>query len=229
MLPTEWTAEINYLANSDGSMTFVAVRRRPRRRCRCIPGLNRVFVRLSGARAIARRLAPLAQHRPALSVCAGAAAGTPGARIRGAIGSRSAPRCAVSMTNLRDEGLQVFREMLPGVLPDATTSTSAGRVRARTDGHRRRERLRQAVDARRAQPPRPQPRHAGHPHRAARHRRTASPLQIARTNGLTDEELAEVIYHASGYAGFPAANTARTAAEAIAATPTARPLDGERT
>jgi 4-carboxymuconolactone decarboxylase len=40
-----------------------------------------------------------------------------------------------------------------------------------------------------------------------------APYQIARTNGLTDEELAEVIYHATGYAGFPAANTARTAAE----------------
>jgi 4-carboxymuconolactone decarboxylase len=32
---------------------------------------------------------------------------------------------------------------------------------------------------------------------------------IARTNGLTDEELAEVVYHASGYAGFPAAVNAQ--------------------
>jgi hypothetical protein len=48
LLPSEWTAEVNYLANSDGSMTLslsegnevkVPVR----------PGLNRVFVRLSGA------------------------------------------------------------------------------------------------------------------------------------------------------------------------------------
>jgi 4-carboxymuconolactone decarboxylase len=37
-------------------------------------------------------------------------------------------------------------------------------------------------------------------------------FQIARTNGLTDDELAEVIYHASGYAGFPAATTARNVA-----------------
>ena len=48
MLPTEWTAEINYLANSDGSMTLSlsdgAESRVPVR-----PGLNRVFVRLSGA------------------------------------------------------------------------------------------------------------------------------------------------------------------------------------
>jgi hypothetical protein len=48
LLPADWTAEINYLANSDGSMTMslseghdvkVPVR----------PGLNRVFVRLPGA------------------------------------------------------------------------------------------------------------------------------------------------------------------------------------
>jgi hypothetical protein len=48
LLPSDWTAEINYLANSDGSLTLslaegndvkVSVR----------PGLNRVFVRLSGA------------------------------------------------------------------------------------------------------------------------------------------------------------------------------------
>jgi 4-carboxymuconolactone decarboxylase len=31
---------------------------------------------------------------------------------------------------------------------------------------------------------------------------------LALKNGLTREELAEVIYHASGYAGFPAAATA---------------------
>jgi len=28
-------------------------------------------------------------------------------------------------------------------------------------------------------------------------------VQIGRNNGLTDGEIAEVIYHASGYAGFP--------------------------
>jgi len=42
-------------------------------------------------------------------------------------------------------------------------------------------------------------------------------FRIARENGLSEEELAEVIYHASGYAGFPAASTARNiAAEALA-------------
>lgn len=39
-----------------------------------------------------------------------------------------------------------------------------------------------------------------------------SHFRIAKQNGLTEDELAEVIYHASGYAGFPAANTAKAAA-----------------
>ena len=40
-------------------------------------------------------------------------------------------------------------------------------------------------------------------------------VAIARTNGLTEDEIAEVIYHASGYAGFPAANTARNVAREV--------------
>ena len=39
-----------------------------------------------------------------------------------------------------------------------------------------------------------------------------SHFRIARQNGLTEDELAEVVYHSSGYAGFPAANTAKAAA-----------------
>lgn len=37
-------------------------------------------------------------------------------------------------------------------------------------------------------------------------------VRIALTNGLTKDEIAEVIYHSTGYAGFPAAVGARTAA-----------------
>ncbi|MET7475634.1 carboxymuconolactone decarboxylase family protein [Streptomyces sp. NPDC005648] len=37
-------------------------------------------------------------------------------------------------------------------------------------------------------------------------------VRIALTNGLTKEEVAEVIYHSAGYAGFPRAVGARTAA-----------------
>lgn len=35
---------------------------------------------------------------------------------------------------------------------------------------------------------------------------------IALTNGVTRDEIAEVIYHSGGYAGFPAATAARRAA-----------------
>lgn len=37
-------------------------------------------------------------------------------------------------------------------------------------------------------------------------------VRIALTNGLTQDEIAEVIYHSSGYTGFPRAVAARTAA-----------------
>ena len=48
MLPADWTAEINYLANSDGSMTMSLSEGRETK-VPVHPGLNRVFVRLSGA------------------------------------------------------------------------------------------------------------------------------------------------------------------------------------
>jgi hypothetical protein len=48
LLPSEWTAEINYLANNDGSMTL-ALTDGTESKMKVRPGLNRVFVRLSGA------------------------------------------------------------------------------------------------------------------------------------------------------------------------------------
>jgi hypothetical protein len=48
LLPADWTAEINYLANVDGSMTL-SLSEGPDVRVRVRPGLNRVFVRLPGA------------------------------------------------------------------------------------------------------------------------------------------------------------------------------------
>ena len=118
------------------------------------------------------------------------------------------------MTNLRDEGLQVFRELLPGVLPDVPNDqvdfgggfapelmeigveSVFGRLWAR-DGLSRRDRSLVTLGILIAL-------------------RSTDELKahftIARNNGLTDDELAEVIYHASGYAGFPAAATARNVA-----------------
>ena len=48
LLPADWTAEINYLANSDGSMTM-ALSEGTETKVPVRPGLNRVFVRLPGA------------------------------------------------------------------------------------------------------------------------------------------------------------------------------------
>jgi hypothetical protein len=48
LLPADWTAEINYLANSDGSLTL-ALSEGPNTKVAVHPGLNRVYVRLPGA------------------------------------------------------------------------------------------------------------------------------------------------------------------------------------
>ena len=48
LLPADWTVELNYLANSDGSMTL-SLTQGPEVTAPVHPGLNRVFVRLPGA------------------------------------------------------------------------------------------------------------------------------------------------------------------------------------
>ncbi|MGA7133579.1 MAG: hypothetical protein WBZ15_14760, partial [Mycobacterium sp.] len=48
LLPTDWTAEINYLANNDGSMTL-SLSEGPDTKIPVHPGLNRVYIRLPGA------------------------------------------------------------------------------------------------------------------------------------------------------------------------------------
>jgi hypothetical protein len=48
LLPTDWTAEINYLANNDGSMTL-SLSEGPDANLPIHPGLNRVYIRLPGA------------------------------------------------------------------------------------------------------------------------------------------------------------------------------------
>jgi hypothetical protein len=64
LLPADWTVELNYLANSDGSMTL-SLSEGPDVKVPVHPGLNRVFVRLPGAGdAIAVRA-----NTAALSLC----------------------------------------------------------------------------------------------------------------------------------------------------------------
>lgn len=125
------------------------------------------------------------------------------------------PCQAVGMTDVREQGLQVFRELLPGVLPDGDVELPTGSFGG--------EMLGLAMDNvfgrlwTREQ--------------LSRRDRSLVTLgilialrasdelqihfQIARTNGLTDDEIAEVIYHCTGYAGFPAANSAMRVAQEV--------------
>ena len=48
LLPADWTVELNYLANSDGSMTL-SLSEGPTQKVPVHPGLNRVYARLPGA------------------------------------------------------------------------------------------------------------------------------------------------------------------------------------
>jgi 4-carboxymuconolactone decarboxylase len=119
------------------------------------------------------------------------------------------------MTDWRDRGLNVFREMLPGVLPEGLPNEKVsfgtgfgselmeigiegvfGRLWSR-EGLSRRDRSLVTLGiliALRAED------------------ELESHFRIAKQNGLTEEELEEVVYHATGYAGFPAGNTAKAAA-----------------
>jgi hypothetical protein len=67
LLPADWTAEINYLANSDGSLTM-SLSEGQETKVPVRPGLNRVFVRLPGAGDAIKVRANTA----ALSVCVAA-------------------------------------------------------------------------------------------------------------------------------------------------------------
>jgi 4-carboxymuconolactone decarboxylase len=120
------------------------------------------------------------------------------------------------MTDVRETGLNVFRELLPGLLPEGevdfrsggfadeffelTLDNVFGRLWGR-EGLSRRDRSLVTLGmliALRAND------------------ELKLHFKIARTNGLTDDEIAEVLYHSSGYAGFPAAATAtRIAQEAL--------------
>ncbi|MCT7657991.1 hypothetical protein [Mycobacterium deserti] len=64
LLPADWTAEINYLANSDGSM-MMSLSEGGEVKVPVRPGLNRVFVRLAGA----GNAIDVRANTAALSVC----------------------------------------------------------------------------------------------------------------------------------------------------------------
>lgn len=120
------------------------------------------------------------------------------------------------MTDVRTEGLQVFRELMPGLLPEdlapedlANSLRDAGFAEELAElsidhvfgslwtrpGLDRRDRSLVTLGALIAM-------------RATDELRFHLP--IAMRNGLTIAEIEEVIYHLTGYAGFPAANAARS-------------------
>jgi 4-carboxymuconolactone decarboxylase len=114
------------------------------------------------------------------------------------------------MTNPRTEGLKVFKELMPGILPNDVTSLRDGGFAQdlaelsidhvfgslwTRPGLDRRDRSLVTLGALIAM-------------RATDELRFHLP--IAMRNGLTTEEIEEVIYHLTGYAGFPAANAARS-------------------
>ena len=119
------------------------------------------------------------------------------------------------MADSRTNGLDVFKEMMPGLIPDDVTSLRDGGVADELGdltidhvfgalwtrpGLDRRSRSLVTLGALIAL-------------RATGELRFHFP--IALRNGLTREEVDEVIYHLAGYAGYPAAATARNVAREV--------------
>jgi 4-carboxymuconolactone decarboxylase len=116
------------------------------------------------------------------------------------------------MTDARTQGLDVFKQLLPGLVPDDVTSLRDGGI-ADELGDMSLDHVFGALWNRPGLD------------RRSRSLVTLGALitlrasdelkahfQIALNNGLTLEEIEEVIYHISGYAGYPAAVNARKVA-----------------
>lgn len=121
------------------------------------------------------------------------------------------------MTDVRAQGLEVFKEMLPGVVPDSATSLRDDGIAGELlelgldhvfgslwtrPGLDRRSRSLVTLGALIAL-------------RASEELKAHFP--IALRNGLSIEEVEEVIYHMTGYVGYPAATNARNVARQVLA------------
>jgi 4-carboxymuconolactone decarboxylase len=113
------------------------------------------------------------------------------------------------MTDTRSRGLNIFKELMPGLISDDATSLRDGDFAQdlgelsidnvfgslwTRPGLGRRDRSLVTLGALIAM-------------RATDELRFHMPIAVR--NGLTVEEIEEVVYHLTGYAGFPAANAAR--------------------
>ena len=108
------------------------------------------------------------------------------------------------MADLHAEGLNLFKDMMPGLIPDGVTTLRGGGdlsvdhvfgalwTRPGLDRRSRSLVTLGALIALRAND------------------ELKIHFQIALRNGLTVEEIEEVVYHMTGYAGFPAAAAARS-------------------
>lgn len=123
------------------------------------------------------------------------------------------------MTDPHTKGLDVFKDMVPGLIPDNVTSLRDGGfadelgdlsidhvfgalwTRPGLDRRSRSLVTLGALIAMRAD------------------QELKIHFQIALRNGLTLEEIEEVIYHMTGYAGYPAAATARKLAREVLPSP----------
>ncbi|OZF45771.1 carboxymuconolactone decarboxylase family protein [Rhodococcus sp. 14-2470-1a] len=116
---------------------------------------------------------------------------------------------ATQDADLRTAGLQALREALPGVIPEGDIDLRDGRLGEELveiglisvwgqiwnrEGLSKRDRSLVTISLLIAL-------------RADAELRTHA--RVAITNGVTKEEIAEVLYHATGYTGFPAAVAAR--------------------
>lgn len=119
---------------------------------------------------------------------------------------------AAGATDLRARGLEVMRELLPGAFPEGDIDLRDGLVGEdllefglanvfgalwARDGLSRRDRSLLTLGILITLGSETELRHH---------------FRIAMTNGLTEAEIAEVIYHSAGYAGFPRATAARAVA-----------------
>jgi 4-carboxymuconolactone decarboxylase len=125
------------------------------------------------------------------------------------------------MTDARTDGLNLFKELMPGLIPDNLASLRDGSFADELadlsfdhvfgslwtrPGLDRRSRSLVTLGALIAL-------------RATEELKFHFP--IALRNGLTIEEIEEVVYHMAGYAGFPAAATARNIGREVLPTPQA--------
>ena len=125
------------------------------------------------------------------------------------------------MTDARTDGLNVFKELMPGLIPDNLASLRDGSFADELadlsfdhvfgslwtrPGLDRRSRSLVTLGALIAL-------------RATEELKFHFP--IALRNGLTIEEIEEVVYHMAGYAGFPAAATPRNIGREVLPTPQA--------